>query len=381
MIITNNSFDINYTSIDEKDCNNTYFNLENEYIDSKSIFFSHNLEINEKDNKESNLFKDDENKKLIIPYNDIKSKQTDLDEKQKINSIFKIDEILFYEEDINLIMKKMNINKEKESSITLNSNDDYEEIKNIRNKLFLKKYRMKKQKNDLMFKINSKRGRKIKNDNSNRIHNKYQPDNIIQSIKTTINHSLILFLNRLINSIYDKTQINQILSDLNLPRIQKDRKLKIFKIIKENDYDININNTSKSYNLKILNLTINNYISNSISRRYKKIPSNYNKLIIKKLLNDEQNNDIFDFIFNYLKIENWLDIFIYKKEIDNFIGNNRLNQIKINILKKSLIRIDDCLLKMCKNNKLYFHCFSLMIYNFKRYFLKKEGRTLQNQTK
>ena len=64
------------------------------------------------------------------------------------------------------------------------------------------------------------------------------------------------------------------------------------------------------------------------------------------MLNDEQNNDIFDFIFNYLKIENWLDIFIYKKEIDNFIGNNRLNQIKINILKKSLIRIDDYLLKM-----------------------------------
>lgn len=101
------------------------------------------------------MFKDYENKKLIIPCNDIKSKHTDLNEKSKINSIFKIDEMPFYEEDINMIMKKMNINKEKESSIFINSNDDYEEINNIRNKLFLKekKYRMKKQKNDSMFKI------------------------------------------------------------------------------------------------------------------------------------------------------------------------------------------------------------------------------------
>lgn len=152
-------------------------------------------------------------------------------------------------------------------------------------------------------------------------------------------------------------------------------------IIKENDYDININNTSKSYNLKILNLTINNYLSNSLSRRFKKIPSNYNKLIIKKLLNDEKNNDIFDFIFNYLKIEDWLDIYIYKKEIGDYISDNELNQIKINIIKENLIRIDDCLLEISKNNKLYFHCFSLMIYNFKRYFWKKEGRILKIKQK
>ena len=215
-----------------------------------------------------------------------------------------------------------------------------------------------------MFKIYAKKGRKLKMDNSNRTHNKYQPDNIIQSIKTTINHSLLFFLNKLINSIYDKTKINQILYQLNLPFIKKDRKLKLFKLIKENDYDININNTSKSYNLKFLNFTINNYMSNNISRKFKKMPSNYNKLIIKKLLEDEQNNDIFNFIFNYLKIEDWLDIFIYKKEIDDYIN---------------IIRIDDLLVKMYKDNKLYFHCFTLMIYNFKKYFLSKEGRILKNK--
>ena len=373
MILNNSYFDNDNYNKDEYDHNNIFLNSDKRNNDIEGEYFDYNIGNN-------GQFKEEDIKKLFVSYKDNKSMQTDLDEKSKNNTIFKIDKELFYEEDINMIIQKMNISKENKSSIFLNNEDNYEEINNIRYRLFLKgKFRMKKQRNYSMFKIYAKKGRKLKMDNSNRTHNKYQPDNIIQSIKTTINHSLLFFLNKLINSIYDKTKINQILYQLNLPFIKKDRKLKLFKLIKENDYDININNTSKSYNLKFLNFTINNYISNNISRKFKKMPSNYNKLIIKKLLEDEQNNDIFNFIFNYLKIEDWLDIFIYKKEIDDYINNNQLNQIKINKIKENLIRIDDLLLKMYKDNKLYFHCFTLMIYNFKKYFLSKEGRILKNK--
>ena len=373
MILNNSYFDNDNYNKDEYDHNNISLNSDKRNNDIEGEYFDYNIGNN-------GQFKEEDIKKLFVSYKDNKSMQTDLDEKSKNNTIFKIDKELFYEEDINMIIQKMNISKENKRSIFLNNEDNYEEINNIRYKLFLKgKFRMKKQRNYSMFKIYAKKGRKLKMDNSNRTHNKYQPDNIIQSIKTTINHYLLFFLNKLINSIYDKTKINQILYQLNLPFIKKDRKLKLFKLIKENDYDININNTSKSYNLKFLNFTINNYISNNISRKFKKMPSNYNKLIIKKLLDDEQNNDIFNFIFNYLKIEDWLDIFIYKKEIDDYINNNQLNQIKINKIKENLIRIDDLLLKMYKDNKLYFHCFTLMIYNFKKYFLSKEGRILKNK--
>ena len=373
MILNNSYFDNDNYNKDEYDHNNIFLNSDKRNNDIEGEYFDYNIGNN-------GQFKEEDIKKLFVSYKDNKSMQTDLDEKSKNNTIFKIDKERFYEEDINMIIQKMNISKENKRSIFLNNEDNYEEINNIRYKLFLKgKFRMKKQRNYSMFKIYAKKGRKLKMDNSNRTHNKYQPDNIIQSIKTTINHSLLFFLNKLINSIYDKTQINQILYQLNLPLIKKDRKLKLFKLIKENDYDININNTSKSYNLKFLNFTINNYISNNISRKFKKKPPNYNKLIVKKLLEDEQNNDIFNFIFNYLKIEDWLDIFIYKKEIDDYINNNQLNQIKINKIKENLIRIDDLLLKMYKDNKLYFHCFTLMIYNFKKYFLSKEGRILKNK--
>jgi hypothetical protein len=373
MILNNSYFDNDNYNKDEYDHNNISLNSDKRNNDIEGEYFDYNIGNN-------GQFKEEDIKKLFVSYKDNKSMQTDLDEKSKNNIIFKIDKERFYEEDINMIIQKMNISKENKRSIFLNNEDNYEEINNIRYKLFLKgKFRMKKQRNYSMFKIYAKKGRKLKMDNSNRTHNKYQPDNIIQSIKTTINHSLLFFLNKLINSIYDKTKINQILYQLNLPLIKKDRKLKLFKLIKENDYDININNTSKSYNLKFLNFTINNYISNNISRKFKKKPPNYNKLIIKKLLEDEQNNDIFNFIFNYLKIEDWLDIFIYKKEIDNYFNNNQLNQIKINKIKENLIRIDDLLLKMYKDNKLYFHCFTLMIYNFKKYFLSKEGRILKSK--
>ena len=373
MILNNSYFDNDNYIKDEYDHNNISLNSDKRNNNIEGEYFDYNIGNN-------GQFKEEDIKKLFVSYKDNKSMQTDLDEKSKNNTIFKIDKERFYEEDINMIIQKMNISKENKSSIFLNNEDNYEEINNIRYKLFLKrKFRMKKQRNYSMFKIYAKKGRKLKMDNSNRTHNKYQPDNIIQSIKTTINHYLLFFLNKLINSIYDKTQINQILYQLNLPFIKKDRKLKLFKLIKENDYDININNTSKSYNLKFLNFTINNYMSNNISRKFKKMPSNFNKLIIKKLLEDEQNNDIFNFIFNYLKIEDWLDIFIYKKEIDDYINNNQLNQIKINKIKENIIRIDDLLVKMYKDNKLYFHCFTLMIYNFKKYFLSKEGRILKNK--
>ena len=154
-------------------------------------------------------------------------------------------------------------------------------------------------------------------------------------------------------------QLNQMLSGLglNLPEIKATEVLK--KISK-------INKKGKLDNLNLLNLTIKDYISKDISRKISTLPLDYNKRIIQKLLEDEENKDIFNFIFNELKLEDWLDIYLYKKEIDNFIE-----------IRESLIRIDKTFLEMKKVDKLYLNCFTLMIYNYKRYFSNKEGRILE----
>ena len=47
-------------------------------------------------------------------------------------------------------------------------------------------------------------------------------------------------------------------------------------------------------------MTVKEYLYNKISSKYANIPPEYNKLIIKKLLSDENNKDIFEFLFNIL---------------------------------------------------------------------------------
>ena len=43
-------------------------------------------------------------------------------------------------------------------------------------------------------------------------------------------------------------------------------------------------------------------------------PSNFNELILDKILKDEVNKDILNFILNDLLIKDWLEIFLYKKK-------------------------------------------------------------------
>lgn len=159
------------------------------------------------------------------------------------------------------------------------------------------------------------------------------------------------------------------LSELDLPKIRKsiDNTKVLIKIKR-------VNKKNKLYNLKLLNLTIKDYISQNISPKTKRPPSDYNRRIIQKLISDENNKRIFAFIFNDLKLEDWLDIYLYKKEIENFIDTDKLNNYEINKIKENLIRIDNSFLKMSKNDKFYIKCFTLMIYNYKRYLLLKEGR-------
>ena len=105
--------------------------------------------------------------------------------------------------------------------------------------------------------------------------------------------------------------------------------------------------------MKKRNLTIKDYISQNISPKTINLPFDYNKKIIQKLLD------------------------LYKKEIDDFIDNNQFSSIIINEIKESLIRIDKAFLEMKKDDKLYLNCFTLMIYNYKRYFSMKEERALK----
>ena len=114
-------------------------------------------------------------------------------------------------------------------------------------------------------------------------------------------------------------------------------------------------------------MTIKEYLFNKLSPRYVNIPIEYNKLIINRLLLDNQNKEILDLIFNNLKIEDWLEIFTYQKEFKDLINYKTLNKTQKKIIKDNLVRIEFYANKLYEKDKIYFQCFIMLIYNFKRF--------------
>ena len=306
-----------------------------------------------------------------------KSLVSDLD--TKINTgkkKFNVNKIEFLEKEINNIIKKMNINENDKRRLFLSNKSTYSEIEEIKYQLNPKIILKKKTKNKNL--IKRKQGRNKKDDPVKANHNKYSSDNIIKAIKTKMNDSLIFFINKLINSVYanNKEKLIKILGELNNNKNKANTKF--IEVIKKIDYKTIANKTNKKYNLQLLDITIGEYLSKDISPKYRIFNKDYNKNIIAKLLEDENNNELFNFIFNKIKIENWLDNFIYKKDFEIIDNDEVLKDFEINIIKENLIRIDEIenenLLEICERDKLYFHCFMLIIYNFKRFFEFKVGR-------
>ena len=280
---------------------------------------------------------------------------------------------------INKIINKMDLNKENNEKFLLDPNYNNIYIQNIKEILTKNNNirRINKNQDNIIKKEEKKNsiGRKKKNDNSKSNHNKYIPDNIVKKIKNRISDFLIEFINNLINSIYNTNEINKILLNLNLHKFElKNQK----KIIKKIEHKFSANLTKKEDNLKLLNSTLKEYLSNKISTKYVNYKENQNELIISKLLEDDKNKDIFEFVFQELKIEDWLQIYTYQKNIDDYIYRYDLSKEKDKI-KKSIVGIDEYLKKLItleneNDNKLYYHCFLLLIYNFRLYLDLKEGR-------
>ena len=174
-------------------------------------------------------------------------------------------------------------------------------------------------------------------------------------------------------------QINILLFNLGLPFSQSDY------IIKDLDYKSLADTKKKIENLNLLELTLKEFLSKKISSRYKNIGhkdlSGYNKKIIKYLLDDRLggiNLAIFNFIFNELKIEDWLNIFIHKKELNDFSTYNLLGDKEKDIIEDSLVRIENLFKDLINEDEdgVYFTCFILLVYNYKRYYSVKNERNV-----
>ena len=260
---------------------------------------------------------------------------------------------ILYEKAINVIIRLYNISKQMKLKLLLDINTKNNEIKQIKN---------------VLTSNNIKRRKRTKKNIL------YRSDHILSKLVNIINLSLYKFINKLIIALITNEKLNQILTGLNLLKKTTNKDLK--EVIKKNGYVFRYKLTKNDEKLNLLNLTLKKYFSVKISSKYNKLkyPSNYNELIIEKLLKDENNKDIFDFILNDLLIKDWLEIFLYKKDLKDFDKYNIFNKVQRNKIKENLERIDKYINKIYKNNKIYFHCFVLIAYNLNKYLQNKETR-------
>ena len=284
------------------------------------------------------------------------------------------------EEEINkIIINKMNINPEDKLKFLLDINPKDIRILKIKDELINDEIKRKYLKEKIAFKVENGQilGIKRNDDSIESNRRKSKSDNIIKKIKNRIIDFLLSFVNKLINSLYSKDKINQILSKLNLPLIKSQNE----DVLKKIDHKIVANQTSKSYNLKFLSYKLKDLLSKMNSERYS-IPDNYNELIISELLKDDENKDIFNLVFNEIDIEAWLQIFTYQKELECSTKNSLANEEHEIKLKENMIRIDGYLMKYLnseKDDKIYYHCFLLLLYNFRIYLSNKKGRNCFNK--
>ena len=260
----------------------------------------------------------------------------------------------FTENSINNIIKRFDISKELKLKLLLDTNIKNNEIEQIKRVLESDtKKRRKRFDKDL-----------------------YRTDHILKKLINIINSSLLNFINNLITSLYSKERIYLILEGIIPSNEIIDSDLK--SVIKKNDFIIRGKLETKEEKLNLLNLTIKKYLCGKISPKYTKsnYPSNFNELIIDKILKDEVNKDILNFILNDLLIKDWLEIFLYKKSFEDFNGYNLFDEVKKNKIKRILERIDKYINKIYNKNKnkIYFHCFFLIAYNLYRFLIMKEKR-------
>ena len=185
---------------------------------------------------------------------------------------------------------------------------------------------------------NYKKGRKTKDDQSQREHNEFSDDNIIKKVKRILFKFLIIFVNNIIEKYIGEASLN----------IQQ----------LENKYILDL---KVKENRKYLNQTIRELLSKD---------KNIN--IIENIMKKEKNNEVINYVFN-LKFKEWIDIITLKKDIKCF-GDISIDSYEV--IKSQLPLMKDLLEEISKKKKTnnYLSLFFFYLINYERWFYIKNSR-------
>ena len=193
--------------------------------------------------------------------------------------------------------------------------------------------------NDTISTNKRKLGRKNKNSNEIGEHNKYSEDNLIRKIKSNILSYLFDFINSFISKIY-----------VNVGKGVFKKELK--KISQRQILDTNRNKL-------FLNSTLEEIFSDDISRKYNNYPSQHNRNLIQKLINeeDEDKREKFKNLFSLTFLDCLMHIRgdKYFQELDG-------------------LETYDNIFKKFSNDKEYYDLLNNYIFNFEKIIMRKRLR-------
>ena len=192
-------------------------------------------------------------------------------------------------------------------------------------------------------------GRKRNSDKTERKHNKNGADNIIKKCKGIFFRNVVEYISSFINNF----------------KTNKKEKFELLKL----DYGQYINNLKKENELALFNMTLKDLASLEPSKKYilNKDPE-INKKNVSNLLKKEMknNNKVIENFLN-MKFGEWIDIFTFKKKVDNDFEFNGLQ---------------DCLESISnESDEEYYSRFVFYLYNYKNWFKNKKGRNEKKSDK
>ena len=258
--------------------------------------------------------------------------------------------------DDNIINKESNNNIKEIYSITdiiniLNKNgfsknitekiqEDYITKKDKENLYFFEtKLKGKKVILEISEKKYTKRGRKGNDDTTNRFHTRECSDNIIKKCKAIFFIHVVKYLNQFINQ-YRISENGIKLFDLDYKYVKK---------------------LKRDHEFQMLKMPLKDLISLNISEKYRSNKNkDANKETIESILQQENEESPIIKILN-MTFEEWINIFTLKRNCDYYCEYNGLQSV---LEKISGIE---------ENN--YFSRFIFYLYNYKRWFLNKRGRS------
>ena len=146
------------------------------------------------------------------------------------------------------------------------------------------------------------------------------------------------------------------------------------KKLKHIDYNKNIKNVKKDSELELMQKNIKDILSSEISRKNSNLELTYNEKIIRSMLNDNKNKELFNSVLN-LKFIDWINLFTLEKNVSNI---NMFSKNYYSEIEKKIPNIEDLFQKILVNNEndnIYLLKFIYLLYNYENYFINKVGRT------